>query len=122
MKLLRLSDGKASQDVLRLVPSALQLPLNTALHRARNQDTVVRYSRCAIEDSDYTVNSVSMEVSQHRSTQTGVFLMVLIEAENAIAPSSFAESEFTENEETAQYIEELQQELQTNRENLQASV
>ncbi|MEL6555511.1 MAG: chemotaxis protein CheB [Cyanobacteria bacterium J06621_11] len=123
LQLMRLSDGKASQDVLRLVPSALQLPLNTALHRARNQETVVRYSRCAIDDSDYTVNSVSIEVSQQRSAQAGLFLMVLIEAEKAIVPSAFVKQECTAaDEDTAQYVEQLQQELQTNRENLQATI
>jgi len=122
LRLLRLSSGKASQDVLRLVPSALQLPLNTALHRARNQDTVVRYGRCEIEDSDYTVNSVSMEVSQQRSTVAGLFLMVLIEAEKELVPTALIEKELTAEENTAQYIVQLQQELQSNRENLQATV
>ena len=122
LQLLRLSDGKASQDVLRLLPPSLQLPLNTALHRARNQEGVVRYSRCPVEDSDYKINSVSMEVSQQRSTQAGLFLMVIIEAEKNIEPSTFIEKKFTADEDTAQYIVQLQQELQTNRENLQATV
>ena len=123
LQLLRLSNGKASQDVLRMLPGALRLPLNTALHRARHQTNTVRYRHCRIEDSSYEVNSISIEVSQQRSAQAGLFLLVILEAEQkAPSPSTLTEKNFSADEDTAQYILQLQQELQNNRENLQAAI
>ncbi len=126
LRILRLSDGKASQNILRLVPTALQIPLSTALHRARHKKEPVLYTHCAVTDetsyNDYDVSSVSIEVSQQRSAQAGFFLMVIIEAEKNVQQLGFEDKEFTVDEDTAQYVEQLQQELQTNRENLQAMV
>ncbi|MEO1622340.1 MAG: chemotaxis protein CheB [Cyanobacteria bacterium J06632_3] len=121
LHLLRLADGRASQDILKLVPEALELPLNTALHRARQQDSSVRYNHCTINDDAYNVSKVSLEVSQQKSATAGTFLLVMIEAQEDFSPTDIPE-QFSADEDTAQYILQLQQELQSNRENLQATV
>ena len=121
LKLLRIVPGRASQDLLKMMPTSLNLPLSTALHRARLQDQKVRYSNCAITEKDYGIDLVSIEVSKQKSQNIGYFLMILIEAVEAPETIQPLEASIPDPA-AAQYVLQLQHELQNNRENLQATV
>jgi len=121
LNLLRIASGRVSQDIFRMLPSSLHLPLSTALHRARQTEVKVSYSECRIEDKDYEVDRVSLEVTKQRNTTAGSFLMVVIEA-SKLPQTIDLSDKFASDQETSQYILQLQRELQANRENLQATV
>ncbi|MEL6554908.1 MAG: chemotaxis protein CheB, partial [Cyanobacteria bacterium J06621_11] len=121
LELLRVATGRVSQDLFKMLPNSLHLPLSTALHRARLQDNKVHYRDCQITEEGYEVNRVSVEVSKQKSQSVDSFLMVLIEATSLPKMLETAEN-FESDQETAQYILQLQHELQANRENLQATV
>lgn len=121
LRLLTISAGPASQDVLRMLPESLRLSLSTALHQARQTGTQVRYSHCPIEDDTIDISTVRLEVSLHVSRSVGKFLMVLIEPEDAM-PVASVPTRFAADEAATQYVSQLQQELQATRENLQATI
>ncbi|MEM8503821.1 MAG: chemotaxis protein CheB [Cyanobacteria bacterium P01_D01_bin.1] len=121
LSLLRIPPGRASQEVFRMLPASLQLPISTALHRAQKKDRKVRYGDCQINEAGYSTGRVSIEVSKQNCKTVGNFFMVMIEAISTPEVSELSNS-FAADVETAQYILQLQQELQANRENLQATV
>ncbi len=123
LRILQLSPGRASQDVMKMLPKSLQLPINTAIHRARRQEEIVRYDNCQlIEPDGNLVSTVSIEVSLQKNEHTDPFILVFIERrapvvdfdKEAIAPE--------EDTQKTRYILHLQQELQMNRESLQSTI
>lgn len=132
LKLLNIAAGPATQDVLKMLPAALRLPLNTALYRAGQTGDRVQYSQCPLstpssqasdqpghEPADTSI--VSLDVSQQFSRSTGKFFMVVIEAEDRVLPDSPQLIQSSDSN-TDQYVFQLQQELQATRENLQAAI
>ena len=121
LNLLKVSTGRASQDAVRMLPESIQFAVSTALYRAHQKDVSVAYKRCHIAEEDIDLDTVTIEISQEKSLAVGTFLMVTIEKDEA-APSLKEAEQITGDEQTAQYIVQLQQELQATRENLQATI
>ena len=122
LKLLRIVTGRASQNVVEMLPPALQLPLSTALHRARQKESNVHYASCQYEDeSTQELRHVTIEVSHQQSSDTGSFMLVMIEKKAAPILCDVPE-QVVSDEGMASYLKQLQQELQANQENLQATV
>lgn len=119
--MLKLPQGRASQDIIRLVPELLQLPLSAALHQVRQKGEPIQYRGCKVQEAPdhYTV---TLEVSRQPATRdVGEFSLVLIkQEENPIVARE--QDSFNVDPETAQYVLQIEQELQRNRENLQATV
>ena len=146
LKLLKVSTGRASQDAVRMLPESLQFALNTALHRARQQETQVIYRHCTVAEPEIEIELVTLEVNQQQSADVGSYSLVIIEPERELsaievseqfaseqfASGQFASGQFASEQltseqfasgkATGQYIVQLQQELQMTQENLQATV
>ena len=123
LNLLKVPDGRSSKDVLNMLPQSLQLPLSTALHRIRQgKENYVQYSGCQITDSGDDDLTVSLEVCQKTANRdTSEFFIVVIGRENSPKIADLS-SRFEADTDTAQYILQLEQELQRTRENLQATI
>ncbi|MGB7518490.1 MAG: CheR family methyltransferase, partial [Spirulinaceae cyanobacterium] len=119
---LKLPTGELSRDVNKLVISALKLPLNTALHRAKKEKKPILYTGIKLDQEDDS-RRVNLKVSRNKTNKlAGDFLMVTITENNQSPPSKLVGESFEADAETAQRITELEEELQHTRENLQAVI
>ncbi|VEP12505.1 Protein-glutamate methylesterase (modular protein) [Hyella patelloides LEGE 07179] len=122
-KIFKTPDGKVTTEVIKMVVLPLQLPLNTALHRAKQKRKSVLYKGIKLEDRGEMFN-INLEVIPPQSDRKhGDFFLVKIKQEIAIAPLEIPEAEnFELGSEASRRILELENELQQTRENLQALV
>ncbi|MGB3691252.1 MAG: chemotaxis protein CheB, partial [Spirulinaceae cyanobacterium] len=120
--ILKLPTGELSRDVNKLVVSELQLPLNTALHRAKKEKKPILYTGIKLDQAEDS-RRVNLKVSRSKTNKlAGDFLMVTITEDNqSPAPKVTGES-FEADTVTVQRISELEEELQHTRENLQAVI
>ena len=123
LNLLKVPDGRISKNALTMLPQSLQLPLITALHRVRQgKEACVQYSGCQITDAGADILTVSLEVTQQRDIHaTGEYFMVVIAQDNTPKIAELS-SRFEADADTAQYVLQLEQELQRTRENLQTAI
>lgn len=120
LDILKFSTGRTTIEVNKLVVPNLQLPLTTALHRARRERTTVIYTGIKIGEGEVT-RPVTLKVSYHETNKlAGDFFMVIVQEDGRL-PISEGES-FHANTEASQRILELEYELQQTRENLQAVI
>ncbi|MGK7935066.1 MAG: chemotaxis protein CheB [Xenococcaceae cyanobacterium] len=122
-KIFKAPDGKVTTEVIKMVVLPLQLPLSTALHRAKQQEKSVLYQGIKLEERGEILN-VSVEVIPPQSDRRyGDFFLVKIKQELAVVPLAIPEAEHFElGSEASRRIMELENELQQTRENLQALV
>ncbi|MGD1921361.1 MAG: PAS domain-containing protein, partial [Pleurocapsa sp.] len=113
-------NGEITRDNTKKVILPLQLPLNTALHRARKKKQAVTYRGIKISVAS-EVHQVNIQVLPPAIDSQDDLYIVKIEPEAIVAPSSFVE-EFETSSQAQQRINELELELQYTRENLQAIV
>ncbi|MEO0456349.1 MAG: CheR family methyltransferase [Cyanobacteria bacterium P01_A01_bin.114] len=123
LKLLKVPEGRVSTDVISLLPQSLQLPLSTALHRVcRGKQSSVQYCGCQLSEAEHSGLTVHLNVTQQTVSRTvGEFFMLEISQEKPPALDTFS-SQFEADADTAQYVLQLERELQRTRENLQATV
>ncbi|MDY6804727.1 MAG: chemotaxis protein CheB [Cyanobacteriota bacterium] len=120
-KILQVPLGRSNQTVTAMMPTALQLPLNTALHRARNHKDSVVYRGIKIEEGpDRRV--LTLRVSYRETARKrGDFLMVTVD-EDARPQTPVSDEKFHADAEAEQRILDLEYELQQVKENLQATI
>ncbi len=113
--------GEIDKDVSQMVISSLQLPLHTALHRAKKEHKSISYSNLKIEQSGVYYNySLKVIPPTNRAKD---FYLAKIEQKSPIESSKISQSEeFKTNNEAPHRILELEEELQYTRENLQALI
>ncbi|WP_019508067.1 chemotaxis protein CheB [Pleurocapsa sp. PCC 7319] len=119
--LLRLPLGEANLDVISIVPPALQLPLSTALHRAKRERETVLYAGIKLtqrEQSRIINLKVGIESGESHKEQ---LLIVLLE-EQKLNINTVSNQTFEVNAETVNQLNELEYELQQTRENLQTTI
>ncbi|MEM9807696.1 MAG: chemotaxis protein CheB [Cyanobacteria bacterium P01_D01_bin.56] len=122
LHLLRIPDGRVSRDILKMLPDSLQLPISTGLYQTRQKREQVQYRGCQIVDLKGKNYAVTVSISLHSANQaTGDFLMIFIKQEET-QPLSSTPTQFEASTEAAQYIIQLEHELQQTRENLQATI
>ncbi len=122
LNLLRVPTGRASQDVVQMLPKELQLPISTALYQTRQKKTYVQYRGCQFTSSSNENYSVSILAHlQSAQTATGEFALLLIKREETPILGD-TPAQFEANTEAAQYVIQLEYELQQTRENLQATI
>ena len=116
-------DGKITTEVTKMVISPLELPLNTALHRARQKGKSVLYQAIKLEYQGETI-LVDLEVIPPQiNRKHGEFFLVEIKERVATAPLEVSKAvNFGLGSEATSRIVELENELQQTRENLQALV
>lgn len=123
LNLLKVPDGRASKDVIQMLPQSLQLPLSTALHRVRQgREDAVEYSGLCVTEPSYNDMTVSLKVGrQLANRRTGEFFLVAISHER-LPDLGDLPNRFEADADMAHYVFQLEQELQRARENLQATI
>lgn len=120
-KVLAFPSGSPTTDVTKLVTPSLQLPLNTALHRAMREQGPVLYTGIKLNEEDEP-RQINLKVAYHQANKmTGDFLMVLIEEDGLPVPAPKSD-EFEASSEAQARLMEMEYELQETRENLQATI
>ncbi|NEZ57123.1 chemotaxis protein CheB [Adonisia turfae] len=123
LSLLRVPDGRQSNDLIEMLPQSLQLPLSTALHRiCQGRDSRVCYNSYQIKEPEYECLTVNVEVSrQAANRKTGEFFLIVISQESG-PDTALPSNQFETSDDTAQYVLQLERDLQHTRENLQATI
>ena len=121
-KIFKALNGKITTEVTKMVVPPLQLPLNTALHRARQKKELVQYRGIEfVRESE--IFNFTLEVIPPTEEGKGDFFLVKISLESpAIKPETIEVEQFKMSEEAPQRLIELEKELQQTRENLQVLV
>ena len=120
LEVLEFKTGRATMDVTKLIVSSLQLPLHTALHRAKRERRTVAYSGIRLWETEDSP-SVNIKVTyQETNKLVRDFFTVFIQEE--VRPQPVSGEPFEANTEASQRIMELEYELQQTRENLQAVI
>lgn len=119
--LLSFSTGKPKLEITELVPTPLQLPLRTAIHRAKREQQNVLYTGINLLRNGVN-ESLSLKIAfPSKYPITNEFMLVLLEVKTTLENKSH-QIEFEVDIETAKQITELEYELQQTRENLQATI
>ncbi|KST61947.1 chemotaxis protein CheB [Mastigocoleus testarum] len=130
LSVLKLPLGNPTMEVTRLVPLALQLPLNTALHRAKREKRAVFFGGIDLRNENDNENkiSINLKVSYHKGNKiAGDFISVTISESDPvhsqlITDKSLTGDSFELDRAAHARIMELEYELQETRENLQATI
>ena len=116
--ILKIPLGKTTTDITKLVVTDLQLPLITALHRARAERSPISYQGIKVEQE--STRYLHLEVVYNDDRLTDEFFCITIQQEeSALQP---VPERFNADLEASQRILKLEQELQQTRENLQAVI
>ena len=122
-KIFKAPDGKITTEVTKMVVPPLSLPLNMALHRARQQGKPVVYQGIKLEYQAEIYDVILEVLPPPLNRKQGDFFLVKIKEAKAIEPPEVVEIDSQElGSEASQRIMELETELQQTRENLQALV
>jgi two-component system, chemotaxis family, CheB/CheR fusion protein len=119
-RFLTVQPGRASLSVLKLVPRALSLALSGALRRAAKEQQAVGYSRVPLpgRGRGRTVD-LKVEPLAAESDQTGAMLVFFQEPQIALAAAK--SHEFNPSSESIERIADLETELESTKEKLQAA-
>lgn len=118
--ILKVPFGRTTTDITKMIVPELQLPLITALHRAKRERLPVSYTGIKIELENQGYN-LKLEVTYNESDKLAndFFSVIIQEDEISHQPSG---ERFEADAEASQRIMELEYELQQTRENLQAVI
>ncbi|MEM9213818.1 MAG: chemotaxis protein CheB [Cyanobacteria bacterium P01_F01_bin.150] len=145
LKLLSIPVGRASQDVMDMLPLSLHLPLSSALHQVRQSKISVKYRGCQIPEKGNSAlfrNAqnqgiqqdqndsqedhpfiVTLEVTLQAANQdTGEFYLVRLIKETAPKTIPTLTEQVNLDADTAEYVIQLELELRATRENLQSTI
>ncbi len=121
LHILQLPDGPMTQDLTKMMPIALRLPLSTALHRAQRNRETVHYTGVQIANEE-TVQTLNLRVTYKHSSKLGnAFMIVVLSMAEPALPRADSETYSTDTAVT-QRVLQLEHELQQTRENLQATI
>jgi len=122
-QLLKFPVGKPSLEISSLLPQPLQLPLTTALHRAKREKNPVLYTGIKINQEDDQIRMIRLKVAYHqKNPKSEAFLMVVFEEEVPFPAGEAYDLDFELDADAIQHIQELQYELQQTRENIQVII
>ncbi len=120
LEVVKFGTGRTTKDITKLVIPSLQLPLTTALHRAKRERRPVAYTGIELSQGEHK-QSGKLKVTYHESNKlAGDFCMVVVQEEDR--PQIPDGERFEADTEASQRIMELEYELQQTRENLQAVI
>ncbi|MGD1912504.1 MAG: ATP-binding protein [Rivularia sp. (in: cyanobacteria)] len=120
IKILKVPFGRITTDITKMIVPELQLPLITALHRAKREHSPVSYTGIKVELENREYN-LKLEVNYHQSNKLASDFFAIVIQENEI-PHQPSGERFEADAEASQRIMELEYELQQTRENLQAVI
>ena len=111
--------GEVAKNVTKMVVSPLQLPLSTALHRAKKEQKTIVYNNLKLEHLEKCYTACLQVIPPESNGESGDFYLAKIEQKLASASSEISQTEQFQYNEASQRILEIEQELQYTRENLQ---
>ena len=120
IEVLKMPKGKMTTDITKLILKDLQLPLITALHRAKGERTPTSYAGIKVGRAPQQ-RYLKLEVTYHESSKLADDYFAIVVQEDNL-PSQVAGEKFEVDATTSQRIIELDYELQQTRENLQATI
>ncbi len=121
---LRVAAGRMTNDILKLVPEDLAIPLATGLQHVKKHGKETAYKSIHLRDEDgKTSQIINLSVAPVPG-RSGSEQLIAIFLEKDAQKISITENidEYDIDKEMHQRIEDLEQELQYTRENLQATV
>ena len=119
LDLLKVPMGRTTTDITKMIATELQLPLITALHRAKRERSPVSY--LGIKTEEEKQSNLKLEVTYHESNKLADdFFAITIQEDETPYPASG--ERFEADAEASHRIMELEYELQQTRENLQAVI
>ncbi|KST67552.1 chemotaxis protein CheB [Mastigocoleus testarum] len=122
-KLFKPPYGEIVTDVTKMVVLPLQLPLNTALHRAKKEKKSIIYSEIKLEQGRNTYYINLKVIPPENNWESGNFYLVQINRKEIVPSLEKTPVQiFEANNEAQRRILELEHELQHTRENLQALI
>lgn len=121
-KYLRVPEGKATTDVLRMVDDNLRMAISSAMHRAGRDRKNVVYNGVRLSDGDREqVLRVTIVPLPDKRTRSTLHLVCLEEEKEVPAPPPRA-AHFDADGEAAERFSELAQELVWTKEHLQTTI
>jgi two-component system CheB/CheR fusion protein len=119
-RFLTVHPGQASLSVLKLVPRALSLALSSALRRAAKEHQTVRYSDVLLsEESGAGMIDLKVEPLVTKSGDAGTMLVFFQDAK--VARGAPEGQEFNSTKESIGRIADLEDDLESTKESLQAA-
>ncbi|TVR66627.1 MAG: chemotaxis protein CheR [Candidatus Competibacteraceae bacterium] len=119
---LALPAGQATLNALEMLPRALALVLSSAIYKAHRDHKTLTYRNIHLRGRD-RMRSIDMTVEPFRDENSDEKLYLVFLAEAPLVPAVVAESESLDlDAKASQRINDLERELQTNKENLQAAI
>ena len=120
LEVLKMPKGKMTTDITKLIIKDLQLPLITALHRARTERSPTAYLGIKVRQSE-ELRYLKLEVTYNDSSKLADdYFTIIIQSDHP--PVQPTGEKFELNATASQRIVELDYELQQTRENLQAVI
>ena len=121
IRILKVPTGRTTTDITKMIVTDLQLPLITALHRAKRERSPVSYLGIKMEREQREC-SFKLEIIYHESNKlVDDFFFIVIQEDETKHPQTAGER-FEADAKASQRIMELEYELQQTRENLQAVI
>ena len=118
VEVLKMPKGKMTTDITKLIIKDLQLPLVTALHRAKAERTPTSYSGIKVKSK---LRCLKLEVIYNESSKLADdYFTIVVQSDDM--PAKPIGEKFEPNATASQRIVELDYELQQTRENLQAVI
>ncbi len=121
INVLKVPFGRTTTDITKMIVADLQLPLITALHRAKRERSPVSYLGIKMEREQRESN-LKLEVIYHESNKLADDFFFIVIQEDATLHQPVTGERFEADAEASQRIMELEYELQQTRENLQAVI
>ena len=121
-KIFKTLDGKITTEVTKMVVSPLQLPLNTALYRAKQGEELVQYRGIELAHQGEIPNFTLEVMPPDGDSKRGDFFLVKIQSESLIEAKIVEVEQFKVSDEASQRIIQLERELQQTKESLQVLV
>ena len=121
INILKVPFGRTTTDITKMIVADLQLPLITALHRAKRERSPVSYLGIKMEREQRESN-LKLEVIYHESNKLADDFFFIVIQEDATLQQPVTGERFEADAEASQRIMELEYELQQTRENLQAVI
>ena len=122
-QILKPHQGEIKTDVTRMVHESLQLPLNTALHRAKKEQKTIEYAGIRFIGSTDNYQAKLTVIPPESNDDEFDSYVVEVKIKVVEKPiGAVSKQEFQANSDAQRRIFALEQELQQTRENLQALV
>ncbi|MEO0984509.1 MAG: PAS domain-containing protein [Cyanobacteria bacterium J06639_14] len=121
LKLLQVPDGKITNQITSMLPAALHIPLNTALHRAKQVWETIEFKDIPLSVANQT-QYVQVRVTQQSQGEMSRLLIIEIQGQTETYRPQVETLHEAADTAVAAYVRQLENELQLTRQNLQTTI